>query len=63
MDLEEFETLYREEMETVLNRLQTVMLTLVDLENKTLEIGRSLQDLSISVEKFVVEYRQRDSEG
>ncbi|MGF1495639.1 MAG: hypothetical protein ACFB8W_02265 [Elainellaceae cyanobacterium] len=63
MDLEEFETFYREEIEEVLNQLQTVMLTLVDLEHKTLEIGRSLQDLTTTVETFVVEHRQHDSEG
>jgi len=63
MDLEEFETFYREEIEEVLNQLQTVMLTLVDLEHKTLEIGRSLQDLTTTVETFVVEHRQHDSES
>ncbi len=63
MDLEKFEAQYRQEMDEALNKLQTVMLLLAELEAKTGEVGHSIQSLSQTVEAFLNQQKQRNSEG
>ncbi|QSJ15358.1 hypothetical protein JYQ62_26410 [Nostoc sp. UHCC 0702] len=53
MNLQEFESSYREAMDETLNELQTAVLLLAQLQKKIHEIGNSVQHLSESVEEFI----------
>jgi len=57
MDLEEFETQYRNNIETTLNHLQTVLLLLAQLEIRVINVGQDLRNLSETVEEFVIQQR------
>jgi hypothetical protein len=59
MDLEQFESQARDAIEQALNQLQTATLLAAQLETQISETGRSVQDLSRSIETFVTEQRQR----
>lgn len=58
MNLEEFESQYRNSIERSLNQLQTVVLLLAQLENRITSVGRDLQALSQTVEEFIIEQRR-----
>jgi ABC-type transporter Mla subunit MlaD len=58
MGLDEFEAQYREQMDEILNQLQSVVLVLADLERKSLTIGEFVRSLSQTVETFIDEQRQ-----
>lgn len=63
MNLEEFETQYRDAIDETLNQLQTVVLLLVQLQNRITNVGQNLQNLSQTVEEFVTEQKPNtDSE-
>lgn len=53
MNLQEFESTYREAMDEALNELQTAVLLLAQVQRKIYEIGNSVQHLSESVEEFI----------
>lgn len=53
MNLEEFETTYREAMDEALNELQAAILLLAQVQRKIHEIGNSVQHISESVEEFI----------
>ncbi|BAZ47863.1 hypothetical protein JMG10_41120 [Nostoc ellipsosporum NOK] len=53
MNLQEFESTYREAMDEALNELQTAVLLLAQVQQKIYEIGNSVQHLSESVEEFI----------
>lgn len=53
MNLEEFESSYREAMAETLNELQTAVLMLAEVQRKIYEIGNSVQHLSENVEEFI----------
>ncbi|MBH8574749.1 hypothetical protein I8752_17310 [Nostocaceae cyanobacterium CENA369] len=53
MNLQEFESSYREAMAEALNELQTAALLLAQAERKIYEIGNSVQHLSENVEEFI----------
>ena len=57
MNIEEFETNYRNGIDETLNQLQTALLLLSQLEARITVIGQDLQNLSQTVEEFVVEQR------
>lgn len=53
MNLEEFESHYRQTLEESLNELQTAVLLVSRLENRITVIGQNLQSLSQTVEEFI----------
>lgn len=53
MNLEEFETTYREAMDEALNELQAAILLLAQVQRKIYEIANSVQHLSESVEEYI----------
>jgi phage-related protein len=55
MNLQDFETQYREAMTETLNDLQTAVLLLAQVQNKISKIGNSVQHLSQRVEEFIAE--------
>lgn len=57
MNLQEFEAEYRNAMDESLNRLQTAILLLAQLESQITSVGRDLQNLSQTVEEFINEQR------
>lgn len=57
MNLQEFETEYRNAMDESLNQLQTAILLLAQLEAQITNVGRDLQNLSQTVEEFISEHR------
>lgn len=56
MTLEEFEIQYREAMDHILNQLQTVTLLNHQVQEETVAIGLSVQNLSQLVETFIQEH-------
>jgi len=57
MNVQEFETYYRQNIEQTLTQLQTVVLLLAQLENRITTIGQDLHTLSQTVEEFVTQER------
>ena len=57
MNLQEFETKYRNEIEQSLNQLQTAVLLLAQLEARITNVGQDLHNLSLTVEEFITENR------
>jgi len=57
MNLEEFENYYRDTVEKILNDLQTAVLLAAHLENRIIVIGQDLQNLSQTVEEFIIQQR------
>lgn len=54
MNLQDFESQYRHAMDETLNELQTAMLLLAQAQRRITEIGNNVQNLSQSVEEFIV---------
>lgn len=54
MNLQDFESQYRQAMDETLNELQTAMLLLTQAQRRITEIGNNVQNLSQSVEEFIV---------
>ena len=57
MNLEEFETQYRNTVDRSLNQLQTAVLLLAQLQANINNVGQDLQNLSQTVEEFVTQQR------
>ena len=57
MNLQEFETNYRNAIDESLNQLQTAVLLMAQLEAQIMNVGRDLQNLSQTVEEFIAEQR------
>ncbi len=53
MNLQDFESQYREAMEETLNELQTAVLLLAQVQQKISNIGSSVQNISERVEEFI----------
>ncbi|MEA5502540.1 hypothetical protein VB735_05330 [Halotia wernerae UHCC 0503] len=53
MNIQEFESNYREAMAEALNELQTAVLMVAQVQRKIAEIGSSVQKMSESVEEFI----------
>lgn len=60
MNIQEFETQYRNGIDQTLNQLQTAVLLLAQLENRITIIGQDLQNLSQTVEEFVIQQQQNE---
>jgi hypothetical protein len=58
MDLEQFYAQARESIEQALNQLQTATLLAAQLETEISETGRSVQNISRTIEAFVIAQRQ-----
>ena len=58
MNLQEFETYYREEIAEILNQLQSVITLSHEVEERASDIGRAIQNLSHVVETFITEQKQ-----
>ena len=54
MNLQDFESQYRNAMDETLNELQTAMLLLAQAQRKISEIGNNVQNLSQIVEEFIL---------
>lgn len=54
MNLQDFESQYRNSMDETLNELQTAMLLLAQAQRKISEIGNNVQNLSQIVEEFII---------
>lgn len=61
MNIQEFEIQYRNGIDETLNQLQTAVLLLAQLENRITVIGQDLQNLSLTVEEFVIQQQQDES--
>ncbi|MFS0517993.1 hypothetical protein ACEYW6_25210 [Nostoc sp. UIC 10607] len=57
MNLQDFESQYREAMAETLNELQTAVLLLAQIQHKISKIGSSIQHISEQVEEFIVEQK------
>lgn len=60
MNIQEFEIQYRNGIDETLNQLQTAVLLLAQLENRITIIGQDLQNLSQTVEEFVIQQQQNE---
>ncbi len=58
MTLDEFEANYRDQLDAILNRLQSVTLLNQRIEAEAAEIADSMQQLTEVVERFLNESRQ-----
>lgn len=57
MNLEEFESRYRNTLDRSLNQLQTTVLLLAQLEANIASVSKDLQNLSQTVEEFISEQK------
>ncbi|TVQ06042.1 MAG: hypothetical protein EA368_18005 [Leptolyngbya sp. DLM2.Bin27] len=57
MDLNEFELRYREQINEILNRLQSAIALSSQLEQLVTDAGDAVQRLSRDVEQFLIEQR------
>ncbi|YAF94960.1 MAG: hypothetical protein AB3A66_20600 [Nodularia sp. CChRGM 3473] len=55
MDIQDFESNYREAMAEALNELQTAVLMLAQVQRKIYEIGSYMQNMNDKVEDFISE--------
>ncbi|MBW4689438.1 MAG: hypothetical protein KME40_31205 [Komarekiella atlantica HA4396-MV6] len=55
MNLQDFESQYRESMSEMLNELQTAVLMLAQLQLKISKLGSSVQNMSETVEEFIAQ--------
>ncbi len=53
MNIQEFESNYREAMAEALNELQTAVLMVAQVQRKIAEVGNSVQKMSENVEEFI----------
>ena len=60
MNLEDFESKYRDAIDEILNQLQTLTLVVARAETKISEIGNSVQKLSLTVEEFITVNRSQE---
>ncbi len=57
MNIQDFETQYRNNMTETLNELQTAVLLLAQVQLKISQIGSSVQSLSQGVEDFITKQK------
>ncbi len=59
MNLDEFENQYRRALDANLNRLQTAVLLIAQLEAIVTDVGQDLQNLTLVFEEYVNERRSQ----
>jgi hypothetical protein len=59
LNLDEFENHYRRSIDANLNRLQTAVLLIAQLETVVTEVGQDLQNLTLTFEEYVNEQRAK----
>ncbi len=57
MNLDEFENQYRRALDANLNRLQTAVLLIAQLEAIVVDVGQDLQNLTLTFEEYVDKQR------
>ncbi|OKH41830.1 hypothetical protein NIES2101_33750 [Calothrix sp. HK-06] len=57
MNVQEFESQYRDAMAETLNELQTAVLLLAQVQRKISQIGSSVQSLNQSVEEYITNHQ------
>lgn len=57
MNIEEFESRYRNTLDRSLNQLQTTILLLAQLEANIADVSKDLHNLSQTVEEFISTHR------
>lgn len=57
MKLDEFENQYRRALDANLNRLQTAVLLIAQLEAIVVDVGQDLQNLTLTFEEYVNKQR------
>ncbi|MBW4664728.1 MAG: hypothetical protein KME01_11100 [Chroococcus sp. CMT-3BRIN-NPC107] len=59
MNLDEFENQYRRALDANLNRLQTAVFLIAQLEAIVADVGQDLQNLTLNFEEYVNEQRSK----
>lgn len=59
MNLDEFENQYRRALDANLNRLQTAVLLIAQLEAVVIDVGQDLQNLTLTFEDYINEQRAK----
>jgi hypothetical protein len=59
MNLDEFENQYRRALDANLNRLQTAVLLIAQLEAIVVDVGQDLQNLTLTFEEYVNNQRAK----
>ncbi|NEN99798.1 MAG: hypothetical protein F6K50_31285 [Moorea sp. SIO3I7] len=60
MNVEELETRYREEIQSLANQLQNAVLGLSQTEAKIAKMGRSIENLSEILQEFLLQQNQKN---
>lgn len=59
MNLDEFERQYRRALDANLNRLQTAVLLIAQLEAVVVDVGQDLQNLTLTFEEYINDQRAK----
>lgn len=60
MNLQELETRYRQEIDTLGNQLQNAVLGLSQVETRLLQMGDSIQNLNRLIEEFLQQQQEEE---
>ena len=60
MNLQELETRYRQEIDTLGNQLQNAVLGLSQVETRLLQMGDSIQNLNRIIEEFMQQQQEEE---
>ena len=60
MNLQELETRYRQEIDTLGNQLQNAVLGLSQVETRLLQMGDSIQNLNRLIEEFMQQQQEEE---
>ncbi|HEY9820272.1 MAG TPA: hypothetical protein V6D35_05760 [Candidatus Sericytochromatia bacterium] len=60
MNLQELETRYRQEIDTLGNQLQNAVLGLSQVETRLLQMGDSIQNLNRIIEEFIQQQQEEE---
>ena len=60
MNLQELETRYRQEIDTLGNQLQNAVLGLSQVETRLLQMGDSIQNLNRIIEEFLQKQQEEE---
>lgn len=63
MNLQEFENQYRESVDEILNKLQSLVMLSTKLEADIVEVGQSVQVLSRNTEVFIEQQREANRQS